>query len=357
MKDSDVIVKDSDVIVKAETFWINVTDACNNRCVWCYEKDNACKDSFMELDVAKKIISSMAHNKAEECVIIGGEPTLYPYLIEVIEYAKSFALKVFIVSNGRFPNNLSLLDSLAMSGVDAINISLHGWDQASYEKYTGSRNGFTEACNTIFELKKKNVSIGTSFVLSDPVKHNLSEIISSFAIMGIESIEFNIATPAISRDGVDGSFVIPLEEQAAIIMETYRLCITHGINPGFNLTTPQCLFSSEDLNKLLENSKITYGCSLRNGSGIVFKPDGAVTVCNHFNDFEVEDGAEILRIINNGEVDIFWNSDKLKTIRSEVICYHHEACEKCVKWSECSGGCPVNWIYFDPERVNLIPFS
>jgi radical SAM protein with 4Fe4S-binding SPASM domain len=311
----------------------------------------------MEIGTAKKIILSMARNGAEECVIIGGEPSLYTPLKNVIEYAKSLDLKVFIVSNGRFPGDILDIDSLIGSGPDAVNISLHGWDQTSYETYTGSKKGFAEVCSTITELKRKGVNLGTSFVLSDLVKNKLKTIIGNFADIGVEFIEFNIAAPAVSEKGVDGSFVIPLEEQAGVVMEAYELCVEGGINPGFNLTIPQCLFSSAELNELFENSKITYGCSLRNGSGIVFKPDGAITVCNHFNDFEAASGSEVLKVIDNDEIDKFCNSDDLNNIRSEVVCYHHEACEKCNRWSECGGGCPINWIYFDPGQIDLTPFS
>lgn len=336
-----------------KSFWLNITDSCNNKCSWCYEKNNSITNQYMPIDLADKIVSSMRECGADDCIIIGGEPTLHPDLLEIISKVKAAKLRAILVTNGRVLSDENFVKNLCKYEIDAVNVSIHGWDQESYQLHTESKNGFEQMAKSILFLNKYKINIGTTLVLTKYLVPELERAIKSIAKIGVKFLEFNIGAPAVSENEIDGSYVIPMQEQSNAVMQAYNLCKEYGIEPGFNLTIPHCLFSQKELKELLENSRVSSGCSMRNGSGIVFKVDGSITTCNHFLDFCAVDADDVKSAIESSELLSLWNNEDLCEIREDISCYNSEACAECEHWVACGGGCPINWMYFDPKKIAL----
>lgn len=295
----------------------------------------------------------MSKAGAEDCILLGGEPTLHPRLLEIIDCVKHFQMRAIIVSNGRRFASREFAMAVSEHGVDAVNVSIHGWDTLTYKRLTGSSNGFRQVKQGITNLIECGVNLGTTFVLTRHVTHCLDDVVSAIAGMGVRFVEFNMGAPAVSEAKIDGDHVIPLHQQKDVVLQALHLCKDMGISVGFNLTIPHCLFSPSELKELMNNSRISSGCSMRNGSGIVFKPDGSITTCNHFLDFEAIDKEKSSALLRNGQLLHYWNSEDMNALREEVNCYHAEACISCQHWEACGGGCPINWMHFDPEEAGL----
>lgn len=55
--------------------------------------------SLMELEFAKQVIDKFCSNGGKRIVLIGGEPTVYPYFGEIIEYISPYRISIGIASN------------------------------------------------------------------------------------------------------------------------------------------------------------------------------------------------------------------------------------------------------------------
>jgi MoaA/NifB/PqqE/SkfB family radical SAM enzyme len=69
--------------------WLTINRACNLRCSWCY----ALAEGFnpvdnMEIGLAKKLLSLFSDLGMKKIILIGGEPTICPNLIEIISFAR-----------------------------------------------------------------------------------------------------------------------------------------------------------------------------------------------------------------------------------------------------------------------------
>ena len=102
------------------------TNKCNRNCAYCINSKTDCK-SDLPFD---KAIENIAKAKKEfgikECVILGGEPTLYKKLTQLIEYLR-FKLnfeKVVMTTNGIALTD-SLLEDICSSGLTHLNVSIH----------------------------------------------------------------------------------------------------------------------------------------------------------------------------------------------------------------------------------------
>jgi hypothetical protein len=78
--------------------WIEVTDRCNITCPGCYrqrlEGDRPLEKIKTEILQCEKLVN------CDSVIIAGGEPLVYPYIIEVIQYIASLGLKPLLLTNG-----------------------------------------------------------------------------------------------------------------------------------------------------------------------------------------------------------------------------------------------------------------
>lgn len=345
---------------KASMYWINITELCENKCIWCYEanqRDLSLASSTMPYEKATSIIDEMSISGGEDCILIGGEPLQHPDVFKIAKYAKSKNQRVFLVTNGRKFSNISFAQKAADLDINLVQISAHGWNQESYKINTGSNRGFEEMLRAVKNLLSCGAKVGIGYVLTKQIEPHIEEAVSLASNIGIDFLEFNIGAPSISPDNINGEFTIPMNRQNEVVMEAFRTCQKFGIKSGFNLTTPHCLFTEADLKMLMEHAVVSSGCALKSGSGVVFKVNGAITGCNHFKDFEMADQKEAEAIISNSNFVEFWNCEKAKEIREESNRYTSKACSECPRWDKCGGGCIVSWAYHDPSSVPLKPIN
>jgi hypothetical protein len=78
--------------------WIEVTDSCDLACPGCFRQRI---EGHRPLDVIKdEIILSQKATNCERIAIAGGEPLLYPHLLEVVEFITKQGMKAVLMTNG-----------------------------------------------------------------------------------------------------------------------------------------------------------------------------------------------------------------------------------------------------------------
>lgn len=119
---------------------VTLTRKCNLRCNFCYAK----KTEYMETanlkyDNLKKIVDFCNDAKVKFIVFTGGEPTLYPHLIDILQYIKSKEHKMLptIATNGIELQDLQYCKTLIENGIGYIDISLKGKDSDECRKIVG----------------------------------------------------------------------------------------------------------------------------------------------------------------------------------------------------------------------------
>ena len=81
----------------------HITSKCNYHCRYCFARF---PESDFSLETAKEVIDSICCYFSENNIIdgriniAGGEPSIYPYLDEIIDYIYQKGVKVSIISNG-----------------------------------------------------------------------------------------------------------------------------------------------------------------------------------------------------------------------------------------------------------------
>ena len=141
-----------------------LTDNCNFKCPYC----RGIREDFngtMSLEDAKKVVKYWADDGLENIRFTGGEPTVYPQLLELIKYTKEQGVKrIAISTNGSAPMNYyyKLIDA----GVNDMSISLDACCSADGEIMAGGIPGVWE--RVVDNIKKISkvcyVTLGMVFV-------------------------------------------------------------------------------------------------------------------------------------------------------------------------------------------------
>lgn len=102
--------------------WLELTRRCNLNCPHCYIRGGPARENEMGTNEFHALIDEMADMGVWAVAFTGGEPTLHPAFVELVNHACARGLLVGIATNGMFLTE-ELLDALPRKGV-IISVSL-----------------------------------------------------------------------------------------------------------------------------------------------------------------------------------------------------------------------------------------
>lgn len=137
---------------------ISLTDKCNLRCVYCMPEDKVYENNLINDTLSfndyKFIINGLSQVGIKKIKFTGGEPLLYPHLIELIKYAhyECNIDDVSITTNGIGLNEIAY--ELKRSGLKSVNISLDSLKSYKYKSITrgGNLTDVLKSINRCLEL-------------------------------------------------------------------------------------------------------------------------------------------------------------------------------------------------------------
>lgn len=137
---------------------ISLTDKCNLRCVYCREEDEQIEEhvnDILSFEDYKFLISNFKELGVNKIKFVGGEPLLYPYLKDLIYFAKHECNieDISITTNGQHFSEKAL--DLKRCGLDRVNLSIDSLKEFKYNAVTrgGSLTEALNALNTCIRLK------------------------------------------------------------------------------------------------------------------------------------------------------------------------------------------------------------
>lgn len=111
---------------------VNLLSACNGRCSWCIEKNGFHPETRVSWRV---IVKRALETGRKNIILLGGEPTLYRDLKEVISALAAESRKVWVTTNGGLLTPGFVRERLA--GASGVNISIHDDDLGRNQEITG----------------------------------------------------------------------------------------------------------------------------------------------------------------------------------------------------------------------------
>ncbi len=175
---------------RLQNLFIELTTACNFHCQMCDIWQT--KKQSLSFNLVKKVLRQARNLGAEQVSFSGGEPLLYPNILNTLKMAKELGYQVFLTTNG------SLIDSqtapLITKYVDRIYISVDG-NKEMHEKIRGP-NSYENILRAIKLLKNKKILTNISMVVS---KINYNQMKSVIDLASQEKI-YQVSFQPFSKD-------------------------------------------------------------------------------------------------------------------------------------------------------------
>ena len=149
-----------------------MTYRCKSKCTYCNVwKDKVFKNTKeLSLEDAKLLLKQCYDLGVRYVDFTGGEPTLYPYLKQIIEYAKELGIKTEVTSNCISLKSKQKMLEVA-SSADKFNTSLDTLNNQSYHKIRG-----VDCCENVKNTVKEISQIRSPKIMTVVTRDNIKEL-------------------------------------------------------------------------------------------------------------------------------------------------------------------------------------
>lgn len=175
-----------------QLLWLELTQACNLACRHCY-----CDASpiggiarWMKVDHAIRSLKKYAERGCNTVQFTGGEPTLYPYLKEVIvESTKLGYRQREVFTNGTCLDS-RLLDFFAFHQI-SMAFSVYGENSSIHDAVTQIPGSFHITTHHIQEALNAGIKVRCAIILNDSYRQEPLTINTYLEEMGVPDISFH----------------------------------------------------------------------------------------------------------------------------------------------------------------------
>lgn len=177
--------------MELEMAWLEITQACNMKCVHCYEGEvHISSSETMTLSQWKSVIDQLAEQDINRLIIIGGEPCTHRNVKDIIEYASKFDFKIVLFTNA------SLIDDrLFRCIVDHkinVKVSVYGGSSEVHEKVTKTPGSFEKLKHTVERLIANGIVVEAAVILMRENQDDLDNIITFVNSLGMKYSRYDV---------------------------------------------------------------------------------------------------------------------------------------------------------------------
>jgi len=125
--------------------WVRLTRACNQRCLFCHDRD-AQDGSVASWEAVRRKLAAGRAEGLRRVVLSGGEPTIHPRYLDVVSLARELGYEhVQTITNGRRFCYPAFLDEAVARGLRELTFSLHAPAAPLHDRLTRVPGSFVQA--------------------------------------------------------------------------------------------------------------------------------------------------------------------------------------------------------------------
>ena len=173
--------------------WLEITQACNCRCLHCYQGD----DHFQNVDVLelkdwKRVIDELYTLGVSRVVVIGGEPCMHKDICEILNglYEREIETTLF--------TNATMIDACLMdllircSDRISVKVSLYADNADDHDKITRRHGSFDELVRNVRTLTQNGATVDVAVVAMRENQDKLADIRQFIHSLGANYSKFDV---------------------------------------------------------------------------------------------------------------------------------------------------------------------
>ena len=335
--------------------WLTLNRACNLRCKWCYARETGFgKQDEMPLPLAKSIIDLCHEGGIPSIILIGGEPTVYPYVLDVIRYATEKGIRTTLVTNGLLLADKERLARYLDAGLTKISLSLKAHNEESYRALTGA-DGFSLALKAIENLAEAKAKFSVSTVLTGENIPDFIEGLKEAKARGAHSFGlsfcYNVCYGGDSDAHLEKNNPYRLAEAFETCYPTLKEAL-EGTHFSLEQALPQCVWREGVIEEMQKENHVHSICQLMSGTGLLFDTDGYLIPCNAL--YTMQYGKLFRDFSNYRELLSFLQTPAVREMFARLRGAPDESCLSCNHAATCGGGCVTNWTNYSFSELQKL---
>lgn len=182
-----------------------MTYKCNERCIHCYANYPTGSDTDRVISPGeyKKILDELYDMNCMHIAFTGGDPFVYDGFFDVFSYARKKGFVCDIYTNGQYlADHQDVMNQIISLRPRAFYISLYGSNASVHDSITSVPGSFDKTINTIYLLKKKNISVVLNIMILSNNCRNAREIVELAKSL---NVEFRVGMSLIYKNDGDSS--------------------------------------------------------------------------------------------------------------------------------------------------------
>ncbi|QWR77492.1 radical SAM protein [Candidatus Magnetomonas plexicatena] len=148
---------------------------CNIKCIFCYYAHTPAKNWHTLEECKADAYLYRTEYKNEWVDITGGEPTIYPHILDLVKYCNDIGLKPSLISNMRALANVETLLKLKDAGVYDFLCSVHAIGE-TYDFLTKSKDGWKHVISAVENFQKYDIKWRVNCTMTAVNKTQLKDI-------------------------------------------------------------------------------------------------------------------------------------------------------------------------------------
>lgn len=196
----DSLPKTNPLIMPPVHIRIKPTNACNHNCLYCayrvgnlqLGKDMNVRD-FIPKEKMLEIITDLKEMGVKAVSFSGGgEPFCYPYLLDAVLKLAKYKISFASLTNGSLLSGK--VAEVFANHATWVRISIDGWDDESYAKYRGVKEGeFSKVLRNIkiFKTYRGNCYLGVSIVVNKDNAAHIYNLVNLLQDCGVDSVKIS----------------------------------------------------------------------------------------------------------------------------------------------------------------------
>ncbi len=290
---------------------LELTPTCNNSCAGCSNVFVRSRSDHPTPGTVWQEWLSEFGPHAAGIRLTGGEPTLHPDFLDIVEASCSYGANVTVFTNGRWPDPERLVAAARhRQDFAGFLVSLHGGEAKTHEAFTSAPGSFDETVANIELCVDAGVGVALCMVITRENWGEIDRVVALGKQLGVEHVAFN---RYLGRPG-------PIEPDQAALRQAVRrvqTLIDVGESVTFGNGFPQCF----SLNS-------STGC-LAGAAYVAVDPWGGVHPCPR--------SPTVVGSLRDGTLAELWLSAAMQAWRDRT----EPSCSQCAAFSTCHGGCRV----------------
>jgi len=201
-----------------EILRVQLVDYCNHKCFFCHNEGSKVQKKKINRKLMERVIQIFESTGGRQLTFTGGEPTLHPEIVDIIQTAKDNyypRMNIGLTTNGT--NIKKILSLIKNDYIDKINISLYTLDKAEHKRITG-----TNTLSTIIDGLELLAGINDQDVAINYVvqKDKINELEGMYNFVSAFGFRLNVLN--IIGIEQDYQYIESLKEKIGYIRQKYN---------------------------------------------------------------------------------------------------------------------------------------